>query len=48
MYTLFHRIIPDKNRPASELGKINSFKKTILSFEDLPALMNQATKLMGL
>lgn len=42
------KIIPDKDRPASELRILNGFKSTISSFEDLPASMDQATKLMGL
>ncbi|OCL14543.1 hypothetical protein AOQ84DRAFT_428835 [Glonium stellatum] len=42
------KIIPDKSRPLNELKKLKSFKKTISSFEDLPILMDEATKLMGL
>jgi len=42
------KIIPDKNRPASEQENLRSFKKSIADFIDLPGLIDEATVLMGL
>ncbi|KAF1981971.1 hypothetical protein K402DRAFT_215863 [Aulographum hederae CBS 113979] len=42
------RIIPDKGRPSNEQAKLQDFKKSISGFEELPALIEEATKLMGL
>lgn len=42
------KIIPDKARPSSEQKALQAFKRTIDTFDQLPALMDEASKLMGL
>jgi hypothetical protein len=42
------KIIPDKNRPDAERQKLMNFRKSIHDFSQLPALMDEATALMGL
>ena len=42
------KIIPDKVRPANEKTKLETFSKSIRDFNELPALMEAATQLMGL
>lgn len=42
------KIIPDKGRPGSEVAKLEAFGKTISDFRELPALIEEATDLMGL
>jgi len=42
------KITPDKNRPASEQETLQSFKKSIEDFKELPGLIEEATVLMGL
>jgi len=39
---------PDKTRPLHEQDKLRDFKKSIGHFNELPALIDEATKLMGL
>ncbi|KAF2091553.1 hypothetical protein K490DRAFT_70374 [Saccharata proteae CBS 121410] len=42
------KIIPDKTRPAEEQRKLKEFRNSISGFAELPALMEEATNLMGL
>jgi Dynamin family len=42
------KITPDKARPAPEQAKLREFSKSINDFSELPALMDEATSLMGL
>jgi hypothetical protein len=42
------KINPDKNRPEEEQAALHAFSKSIQDFSELPALMEEATGLMGL
>lgn len=42
------RVIPDGNRPQSEQDTIQAFSESITNYEDLPAIMEQAMKAMGI
>ncbi|TKA36176.1 hypothetical protein B0A54_12806 [Friedmanniomyces endolithicus] len=42
------KIIPDKQRPSMEKKRLEQYKSTIVDFTELPALMEEATNLMGL
>ncbi|OCL01429.1 hypothetical protein AOQ84DRAFT_306727 [Glonium stellatum] len=42
------KITPDKTRPDPEQAKLRAFNKSIHDFSELPALMDEATSLMGL
>lgn len=41
-------ITPDKTRPSDEIEKLQRFTKSITSFHELPALIDEATAIMGL
>jgi hypothetical protein len=42
------KINPDKSRPKVEQSNLAAFRKSIMDFNDLPVLMEEATTLMGL
>ncbi|KAF2158747.1 hypothetical protein M409DRAFT_61405 [Zasmidium cellare ATCC 36951] len=42
------KIIPDKQRPAMERKRLEAFKSSIVDFNELPTLIDEATGLMGL
>ncbi|CAK4030316.1 hypothetical protein B0A54_07101 [Lecanosticta acicola] len=42
------KIIPDKQRPEPEQKSLKAFKSVIVDFAELPKLMDEATKAMGL
>lgn len=42
------KIIPDKVRPSTDKKRLEAFKSSIVDFSELPALMEEATNLMGL
>ena len=42
------KINPDKNRPEEEQNQLRAFSKAISDFSELPALIEEATGLMGL
>ncbi|ETS75372.1 hypothetical protein PFICI_12316 [Pestalotiopsis fici W106-1] len=42
------KVIPDSKRPVTEQATIRAFKAFITSFDELPAIMNQASALMGI
>ena len=42
------KIIPDKQRPATEKKRLEAFKSSIVDFNELPTLIDEATALMGL
>lgn len=42
------KVIPDPKRPVSEQQTIRAFKASITSFDELPAIMAEATALMGI
>ena len=42
------KIIPDKTRPSTEKKRLEAFKSSIMNFDELPNLMDEATALMGL
>lgn len=46
--TIATKIIPDKARPAEEQAQLTSFKLAIRNFDELPGLIESATKAMGL
>ena len=46
--TIATKIIPDKARPAEEQAQLTSFKLAIRNFDELPSLIESATKAMGL
>lgn len=48
MASISTKIIPDKNRSTPEKKRLETFKSTIMDFGELPALMEDATNLMGL
>ena len=42
------KVIPDSDRPTEERTRIEAFRESITSFDELPALMDKATTLMGI
>ncbi|KAI9838389.1 MAG: hypothetical protein M1819_005658 [Sarea resinae] len=42
------RIIPEKSRPKHEQDKLELFRESISDFDELPGLIDKATKLMGI
>ncbi|KAF2830154.1 hypothetical protein CC86DRAFT_286067 [Ophiobolus disseminans] len=46
--TISTRITPDKSRPEIEQQELNLFARTITDFTELPAIIAEATKAMGL
>ena len=42
------KINPDKQRPQHEQDKLRSFSKEIEDFDELPALIEEAARLVGL
>lgn len=42
------KIIPDKTRPAEEQAELTNFKHSIKNFDELPDLIESATKAMGI
>jgi hypothetical protein len=42
------KINPDVNRPAEEKQRLQNFEMSISDFDELPALIEKATELMGL
>jgi len=42
------KVIPDEKRPTVEQAKINTFKETIVDFDNLPKIMDVAIEVMGL
>ncbi|KAL1966677.1 hypothetical protein VTN77DRAFT_3874 [Rasamsonia byssochlamydoides] len=41
-------VIPDSERPQHEQDQIKSFRETITDFNELPSLIERATRLIGL
>lgn len=42
------RITPDSSRPSDEVQRLEEFNKNIIDFSQLPEIIDEATKLMGL
>lgn len=42
------RVIPDCTRPQSEQDTMKAFSESITNFDDLPTIMEQAMKVMGI
>jgi hypothetical protein len=42
------RITPDKSRPEAEQEELREFSRTITDFTELPGIIGEATKAMGL
>lgn len=42
------KLIPDRDRPASEQERVKAFKESISNFQELPKIMTKAMEAMGM